>query len=241
MVIISLLIWITVYWLPGFCLLFLFELKGISKWARFLFLPLILSFILIPYCSVAVANIRRFVPTPATALITSFGFALIAVFLQLTNRRIKLDFLTDSRSHSSREWVIIFILILGYAFLINIPRMDMLVHGDQANAVRPGDEDLYLANITSVARTGIPPRYHANPDFDLVFYYWGFIQNAMVSNQDLTHISLASSRAIHGIFQVSVFLLLAYYILRRELKTRFASVIGLAFLAMGLGAFGWKS
>lgn len=80
--------------------------------------------------------------------------------------------------------------------------------------VFPWDETWHLAQLTSVARTGIPPQHYLFPTLRLSYYYASWIYPAIIGNLPVFQVSLARAMAIQAYIQVFAFLGAVYCFLR---------------------------
>jgi hypothetical protein len=55
------------------------------------------------------------------------------------------------------EQAAVFIFIALFSPVALLPRLDMFLNGGQVQLVAPADETWHLAQLISVAKTGIPP------------------------------------------------------------------------------------
>jgi hypothetical protein len=232
---------ILAYILPGYALLSCVRLRGLGHLGLVL-LAVPVSLVLVPFTLALVGSVFPLVPSlwmlaAASLLVLAFGLVRERrggrgiVNLVARNQR--------ASSPGAWEWLGISAFILIFAALVNLPNIDLLVQGDQSLITGTYDAFLHMAELTSVARSGIPPLHYFFPDVNLSYYYWSWIYPAAIANQAWLRVPLARAYAIHAFVQVMAFLGLCYYLLRLNLSRAFARLSGLAFLTVfgGLGFF----
>ena len=136
---------------------------------------------------------------------------------------------------SRGETILAAAFILLFTLAINLPRLDFLVNGNLATWGGSGDEYWHLAELVSVARSGLPPRHYFFPDQPLVYYYWSWIYPAILANTPGLGVSLARALAVHAIMQTGAFVGLSWYLLRLNLRSRLARWGGLWALTLAGG------
>lgn len=222
------------YWAPGYALLSLLAVKGIGRIGRIL-LGVPVSLVLVPYVLAVVGSIFPLVPS-SWMLVT--GSLLLFAGAWLRERMAGKGLLTlRARNHGASsarpvEWVGVSAFILAFAALVGLPNIELFVHGDQALVAGTWDSYWHIAELTSVARSGIPPLHYFFPDASLSYYYWSWIYPAAIVNQGLLRIPLARAYALHVFVQVAAFLGLCYYFLRLNLSRPIGRLSGLAFLTV---------
>jgi hypothetical protein len=220
-----------VYCLPGLAIQRLIHLKGIGRGGQVL-LSVPISLVAVPICLVIVSHASSFIPFYWMVLAISGLLACAGWCLRRVHRRPELTIRGrngNASSPSLREWILVSGFILFFALLVNLPRLEMFVHGDQSSVAASWDEYWHLSELTSVARTGIPPQHYLFPDISLVYYYFSWILPATLANQSLLSVSLARALAWHGFLQALAFIGLAYFFLRQNTKTRLGRISGLSF------------
>jgi hypothetical protein len=221
------------YVLPGFAAQSMFRLKGLG-WGGRVILAMSLSVIGVPFVFVAVGNFLPFRPSLAHVIIMSLVLLTAGVLLRATKKTPQIEFRPRNGGAwppSRAEWILACGFVLGFAALVSLPRLEMLVHGNQAGVAATWDEYWHIAELTSVARSGIPPRHYFFPDVNLAYYYWSWVLPAALANQFIGQVSLARALAIHGYLQVAMFLGLAYVLVRANTHTRLARVLGMGFFS----------
>jgi hypothetical protein len=226
------------YLAPGYAVLQLVDLQHTGKLTRF-FLALCLSLVVVPYTFQVVGNIFPFVPGV-------IGLALLVLILFAAGWLLK-RFRTRPVIHlgsdegqpnpiSLIEQVGVCLFIVLFSSIALLPRLDMFLHGAQAQLVAPGDETWHLAELISVARTGIPPHHYFFPTLKLSYYYASWIYPAIIGNLPFIEVSLARAMAIHAYLQVFAFLGAVYCYLRFNCKDWWVRLTGLGFFTI-MGGF----
>lgn len=221
---------VLLYALPGIAALKLFRLTGIGRVAQCL-LSIPVSLVLIPVALVIVSNFIPFLPMYWMVVLMTILLWVVGVFLDRKQKKPSLQFRSrvfPSKKPSPREWILIGGAILLFSLLVNLPRIEMFVHGDQSLAAATWDEYWHLSEVISVARTGIPPLHYFYPEVPLIYYYFSWITPATLVNQPILNIPIARALALHSFLQVISFLGLAYYLLRQNFKRTTSRVFGLA-------------
>jgi hypothetical protein len=221
------------YILPGFAAQSIVKLKGLG-WGGRVILAVSLSVVVVPYVLVAVGNFIHFRPSLAHIIILSLVLLTIGFLLRVARKNPLVEFRPRNGGAwppSRAEWILACGFVLGFAALVSLPRLDMFVHGNQAGVAATGDEYWHIAELTSVARSGIPPRHYFFPDSSLVYYYWSWVLPAALASQFLGQVSLARALAIHGFIQVALFLGMAYMLMRANTRSRLGWALGMGFFS----------
>ena len=132
------------------------------------------------------------------------------------------------------EKIFIWLFIIGYAMITNLPRIIMFVQGGQLMESAPLDEPWHIAELVSVARTGIPPRHYLFPDLKLIYYYSAWIYPAIIGNSTIVQISLIRAMAIHVFMITFSFLAVINYLIYSNIRSSLIRIAGiLMFTLMG--------
>jgi hypothetical protein len=226
------------YLAPGYAVLQLVDLQQTGRLTRF-YLALCLSLVVVPYAFQVVGNIFPFVPD-------IIGLALLVLILLAAGWLLKrfharpvihLGGDEDQRNPISlieQAGVLVFIALFSSVALL--PRLDMFLHGAQAQLVAPGDETWHLAELISVARTGIPPHHYFFPTLKLSYYYASWIYPAIIGNFPFVEVPLARAMAMHAYLQVFAFLGAVYCYLRINYKSWWVRLAGMCFFTV-MGGF----
>ncbi|MCX6026210.1 MAG: hypothetical protein NTY23_08135 [Chloroflexi bacterium] len=226
------------YVLPGFAAQSIVRLKGLG-WGGRVVLAVSLSVVGIPYVFVAVGNFLPFRPSLMHVVIMSLVLLAVGFLLRVIKKSPLVEFRPRNGGAwppSRAEWILACGFVLGFAALVSLPRLEMFVHGNQANVAATWDEYWHIAELTSVARSGIPPHHYFFPDSSLVYYYWSWVLPAALANQFLGQVSLARALAIHGYIQVAMFLGLAYVLTRANTRSWLGRTMGMGFFSF-VGGF----
>ena len=150
-----------VYFLPGLVVLWTLDFGSLRLIHR-LFWVLVSLLIFVPVGMITFGGIIPFVPGPA-ALLVWMGIALALGFASNTlGRRLVLALKHTYTSQAPRfhEHLLAAVWVLGFALLINLPRFEMFGRGAAAVFINPPDDHWHIAQLISVARTGIPLRHY---------------------------------------------------------------------------------
>ena len=226
------------YVLPGFLALHLVDLPRARWWHRLGF-AVPVSLVIVPFFLVAVSNVLPLQPNPfwLIALVALLGVGV--VILRRSRRLPRLGLRTRDGAGDSPpsrgETILAAAFILLFTVAINLPRLDFLVNGNLATWGGSGDEYWHLAELVSVARSGLPPLHYFFPDQPLVYYYWSWIYPAILANTPGLGVSLARALAVHAIIQTGAFVGLSWCLLRLNLRSRLARWGGLWALTLAGG------
>ncbi len=225
---------LALYTVPGYAISRLVILKELTRGGRFL-LALLLSLVVVPYLYGAVGNFGHLVPGLETLAIFTLILFAVGIALRALHLAPVVNLASSVGNHQATRWsesVGIGVVVLILAILVNLPRLGMLVLGDQAIGAATYDEYWHLAQLVSVARSGVPPQHYLFPDLKLVYYYWSWIYPAIIGNQHVIEVSLARAMALHAFVQTGVFLAAAYAFLRMNTATARARLLGLGFFSI---------
>lgn len=225
-----------VYILFGWIILWALDLGSLRKPHRF-FWAMVASITFIPVSMIAFSGFVSFVPGPAALLVLVGPILVVGFVLRRLGKRPTLAL---KRTYASApphfpEHLLAIGWILSFALLINLPRFDMLLRGAETVFVNPPDDHWHMAQLISMARTGLPPRHYYFPQIDLVYYFASWMLPAILGNIPLAGFSLARSMAIHTILQTAVFLGVCWYFLALNVRYKWARLAGLAFFTLAGG------
>lgn len=238
---ITVIVAVVVYLLPGYSLLQWFKPFYISI-ANRIILSLVVTLIIVPYTFVVIANFFPFKPGLVPWSITLFILLISALLLRFSHRNIKFRLtsgqngLTEKPKIQHIEIVAVFLYLVAFATFVNLPRVLMFLHGSYALEVQPWDEHWHIQELVSVARTGIPPRHYFFPSIELAYYYASWILPAILGNLPGITVSLMRAMSIHTFFQIFAFLGLVYIWLQYNIKNWWARILGIGFCTF-LGGF----
>jgi hypothetical protein len=228
---------VSAYLLPGYAVFHLVEMKGIGRLAKCI-LAVPVSLVFVPFSLTVIGNIFPLLPAVWQVYLLALIVWLLGELLRRTRRRPSFAFRERNQGLESPrrpEWLLASIFILGFSFIINLPRLEMFVHGDQGIFLPSWDEFRHLTVLLSVARSGIPPRNYVFPDLPLVYYYWSQIYPAAIANSGIVAFSLARAFAFHAFIQTAAFLSLIYGFLRANARSWMSRVSGMAFVTIFAG------
>ena len=225
------------YFLPGFLVFEMLDVRNLTGWDRFFF-SLCTSLILVPTAFILVGNVFHFIPGPLSYLILIVGLLGLGLVFRLFHIRPVIRFPVASPV-STIEKIAAWSAIFLFAAVANLSRLAMFVQGAQTVDLGTYDESWHLAELVSVARTGIPPMHYFFPGISLVYYYSSWIYPAILGNLPVFHISLARAMALHAFIQIFAFLGLVYYFLVYNFKNWWVRLIGISFFTImaGFGLF----
>lgn len=229
---------VLLYYLPGFAFLQLADLQPRRKLTQ-AYLSLALSLVVVPYFFQAVGNIFPFIPNGYSLALLVILLLAAAWLLKRLGLRPVIRLEGDEGQPGwagilEQAGVSLFILL--FALVALLPRLDMFFQGGAAGMVNPWDETWHLAQLTSVARTGIPPQHYLFPSIRLSYYYASWIYPAILGNLPLLQISLSRAMAIQAYVQVFAFLGAVYCFLRFNFKGWWVRLVGLSFFSV-MGGF----
>ncbi len=226
------------YLLPGYAVLQLVDLQHTGKLTR-AYLSLGLSLVVVPYIFQAVGNLFPFIPTGYSLGLLIILLLAAAWLLKRLSLRPAIRLESDegqSKWASYLEQAGVWVFIALFSIVALLPRLDMFFHGGSAQMVFPWDETWHLAQLTSVARTGIPPQHYLFPTLRLSYYYASWIYPAIIGNLPVFQVSLARAMAIQAYIQVFAFLGAVYCFLRYNFKGWWVRLTGLSFFTI-MGGF----
>ena len=209
--ILAIVLTIPLYLLPGYLVISFFDFKGVAKWGK-LFLSLCISLVTVPTTFIIVGNFFPFIPNLTAYLILLAFLLLVGQVLRVMRKRPVVQFpvsMTASPAEKFVSWGCIFL----FSVFTNLPRVAMFVQGAWVLDVGTFDETFHMAQLVSVARTGIPPSHYFFPGIHLIYYYASLIYPAIMGNLPVLQVSLSRAWAIHAFIQIFAFLGLVYFLL----------------------------
>jgi len=241
-----------VYIIPGLVVMWMARFDSLRVGGRVLW-ALTLTLIFVPSGMIAVDGFVPFIPGQTALLVWIGVVLLIGLILRLLGSMpslaIKAADLFPKPSKGEQLFAIAW--IMAFAVLINLPRAEMLLRGAQAVFINPPDDYWHVAQLISVARSGIPPQHYFFAGIDLVYYYASWVLPAILGNIRFTGIMLTQTMAIHAILQTVAFLWVCWYFLSLNVRNRSARLAGLAFFTLaggfdlyahfGVPVEGWQS
>jgi hypothetical protein len=226
---------LVLYWLPGAACSTLLEWKGVGRAVRWL-APFAITLVAAPLTLVVLSIFRM--PLPpwiilAAATLVCFAFGFI---LRRFGKRPVWEFRTRTQTASPAwdAWAGA-IYLLFVAFIAFLPRLDLLLHGSQI--ISAGISDIYwhLSELTSIARSGMPPQHFLFPDFPLDYYYWSWLLPAAAAGLPWLGESLMRLMNAHVLLNLLVFLFILFAFLRANIGSWKVRWITMFFLTLGGG------
>jgi hypothetical protein len=213
----SVLMFLGTYWLPGASFYSVFEWKGIGRRWRWL-IPFALSLIIAPLSLGALTALSLSAPLALPlAIVCGFWFCL-GMILRRAGKRPILEFrrrVTDPITRTETAWMILAILAVG--FIAFLPRLDLLLRGTQTSSAGISDIYYHLSELTSLARSGLPPRHFLFPDIPLDYYYWSWLLPAAAAGLPILGSSLMRVMNAHVLATLLVYLSLLWVLLRANI------------------------
>lgn len=223
------------YLLPGYVALSFFRLTGLTRLDK-IALSLALSLVIIPYILVSIGNVFHVWPTFTWVLFITGALALVRIIAGRRGWLVNAPSFQVEARVKRVEYYSAAALILIFACVTSLPRLDLIVHGNAGGVILTSDEFWHLAHVITLTNSGIPPRHYLFPDLEMIYYYWSWIPPVTVINQTLVQVSLARMMALHEWLQTGVFAWMVYVLLRLNVRKTSARLMGLAFLTF-VGGF----
>lgn len=226
---------LTAYWLPGAAFASLVEWRGAGRLAR-VFGPFVFSIVITPVLLVLPSAVVSYQPN----LWVLAGFCAVLFLagwlLARAGKRPVLALRSRSQNPASnREFILGAIFLFLVAVLAMIPRLHLLLSGSDVNFTGISDIYWHLAELTSIARTGLPPQHFLFPDVPLVYYYWSWIYPAVFASLPTIGDSLMRLLNVHVAVNLLVFFGVLWFILRMNLSTVKSRAFALVFLTLAGG------
>jgi hypothetical protein len=226
-----------IYLIPGIIVLDwvgLRDLRGINR----LVVALALSMVIVPVTFILIGNIIPFQPGLFAWLILVVLLIGVSFLLRYRGLRGQVRLGGASETGGKPSWVEIYgvyAFLIAFAAFTNLPRILMIFKGGQALDLGPWDETWHIAELISVARTGIPPTHYYFPSLQLGYYYGSWILPAILGNLPGSFsVSLLRAMGIHVFIQIFTFLGLVYVILQTNFKSAWVRLAGISlFTVMG--------
>jgi hypothetical protein len=226
---------IPLYLIPGYLVLWLCNMRGMSRWSR-MFFSLCVSLVIVPVSFIFFGNKFNFIPGLFSYLLLIMFLLALGLILRRLKRRPMIQMSEIASPALTVEVIVAWVAIFLYAILANLPRVAMFVQGAMTLRITPWDETWHLTQLVSVARTGIPPAHYFFPEIRLVYYYASWIYPAVLGNMPFIQVSLARAMAVQAFIQTFAFLGLVYYLLLYNFKTWWVRLMGVSFFTI-MGGF----
>jgi hypothetical protein len=228
-------IFLLAYWIPGAALASLVEWRGAGRLTRWL-APLALSIVVTPVALAFPSLAISYNPNLWILGGVSAALFLIGFFLARLGKRPVLDLRPRNANSPSRREV-----ILGSAFLILVvgmaalPQLHLILNGSEVGTAVLSDTYWHVAEVTSVARSGIAPSHFLFPDLPLLYYFYSWIYPAILGTLPAIGQSLTRLLSIHSVINLSVFLGVLFFFLRMNLGSARSRGLALVFLTIAGG------
>jgi len=237
MVLAAVLLSAVLYLAPGLSLLSLLDLGRVPLGRR-LFAGLCVSLVVVPYGYLTASLIGHVTPHPIHVALFSLAVVLTGLVLRWRTLRPRISWTPAVSKPSKFESFAVWVFLVAFAAIANIPRLDMFLAGGATRSIPLFDGTWHLAQLVSVARSGIPPDHYLFPTAQLAHYYGGWIYPAVIGNAS-PGLSLARAMAIYSWVVAFAFAGLAYCVLQRLVRTAPARLLGISFFTIlgGLDLF----
>jgi hypothetical protein len=223
---------ILTYALPTWAVIQFLEVRGANRIQR-LVLCVVVSLVALPASLFTVGSLLPFIPDLLavlifSAILASSGFLLRRFGLQPTIT-LEPDFAGPAERWLAFALITIFTLIVSFGRIVAIFRLW------NADNLIPFDESWHLAQVVSVARTGIPAGHYLFPHSPIAYYYGSWIYPAILTNFPGSNMPAVRALSIHGIIQVWAFISLAWMMLATRLRHPLGRWLGLLCITVAGG------
>jgi hypothetical protein len=234
-VLIESVVFLFAYWIPGAALASLVEWKGTGKLTRWL-APFALSIVVTPVVLAFPSLVVSYKPNLWILGCISAALFIAGGVLARLGKRPVLDLRPRSGNPPSRREG-----ILGTAFLILVaamavlPQLHLILNGSEVGTAVLSDTYWHVAEVTSIARSGLPPAHFLFPDLPLLYYFYSWIYPAVLGSLPTIGQSLTRILSIHAAINLSVFLGVLFFFLRMNLGSAKSRGFALVFLTLAGG------
>jgi hypothetical protein len=234
-VVISAIVFLCAYWIPGAALATLVEWRGAGRLTRAL-APFALSIVVTPVALAFPSLVVSYKPNLWILGGISAALFFTGGLLARLGKRPVLDLRPRSGNPPSRREG-----ILGTAFLVLValmavlPQLHLILNGSEVGSAVLSDTYWHVAEVTSIARSGIAPSHFLFPDLPLLYYYYSWIYPAVLATLPVIGQSLTRLLSIHAAINLSVFLGVLYFFLRMNLGSAKSRGFALVFLTLAGG------
>jgi hypothetical protein len=228
-------IFLLAYWVPGAALASLVEWRGASRLTRML-APFALSIVVTPVVLALPSLAISYKPNLWILGGISAALFLIGFLLARTRKRPVLDLRPRTGDAPSRRE-----LILGAVFLMVVvgmavlPQLHLILNGSEVGTAVLSDTYWHVAEVTSIARSGIAPAHFLFPDLPLLYYFYSWIYPAVLGTLPVIGQSLMRLLSVHSVINLSVFLGVLFFFLRMNLGSPRSRGFALVFLTIAGG------
>jgi hypothetical protein len=223
------------YWVPGAAAASLVEWRGVGRVAR-AFAPFAFSIIITPTLLSLPTLFTAYQPNLWILGAFSAALFLAGWLLARAGRRPVLEFRPRAKNPARRREFLLGAVLLSFvALLAMIPRLHLLIYGSEVASAGISDIYWHLSELTSIARTGLPPRHDLFPDLPLVYYYWSWIYPAVLASLPIIGDSLMRLLNLHAAVNLLVFLFVLYFLIRANLHSQKSRWFAMIFLTLAGG------
>jgi hypothetical protein len=223
------------YWIPGAALAALVEWRGVSRLTRLL-APFALSIVVTPVALAFPSLVVSYKPNLWILGGISAALFLAGGILARAGKRPILDLRPRVGTPPSRRET-----ILGAAFLFLValmavlPQLHLILNGSDVGTAVLSDTYWHVAEVTSIARSGIAPAHYLFPDLPLLYYFYSWIYPAVLATLPVIGGSLTRLLSLHAAINLSVFLGVLFFFLRMNLRSAKSRGFALVFLTLAGG------
>jgi hypothetical protein len=228
-------IFIIAYWIPGAALATLVEWRGASRITRLL-APFALSIVVTPVALAFPSLAVSYKPNLWILSGVSAALFFIGWLLARLGKRPALDLRPRSGNPPSRrEGILGTIILVLVALMAVLPQLHLILNGSEVGSAVLSDTYWHVAEVTSIARSGVAPAHFLFPDLPLLYYFYSWIYPAVLAGLPTIGQSLTRNLSIHAAINLFVFLGVLYFFLRMNLKSAKSRGFALVFLTLAGG------
>jgi hypothetical protein len=234
-VVIESILFIFSYWIPGAALSTLVEWRGTSRLTRWL-APFALSIVVTPVALAAPSLVVSYKPNLWILGGISATLFLAGAALARLGKRPVLDLRRRSGNPPSRrEGILGAVFLVFVAVMAVLPQLHLILNGSEVGSAVLSDTYWHVAEVTSLARSGLPPAHFLFPDLPLLYYFYSWIYPAVLAGLPIIGQSLTRLLSIHAAINLSVFLGVLFFFLRMNLGSAKSRGFALMFLTLAGG------
>ncbi len=228
-------IFLLAYWIPGAALATLVEWRGAGRLTRLL-APFALSIVVTPVALAFPSLVVSYKPNLWILGGISTALFFAGIVMARLGKRPVLDLRPRVGIPPSRRET-----ILGAAFLVLValmavlPQLHLILYGSEVGTAVLSDTYWHVAEVTSIARSGIAPAHFLFPDLPLLYYFYSWIYPAVLATLPVIGGSLTRLLSLHAAVNLSVFLGVLFFFLRLNLNSAKSRGFALVFLTLGGG------
>jgi len=234
-VLIESVIFLLAYWIPGAALASLVEWRGAGRLTRIL-APFALSIVVTPVALVFPSLAISYKPNLWILGGISATLFFTGGLLARLGKRPVLDLRQRSGSPlSRREQILGVVFLIFVAWMAVLPQLHLTPNGSEVGTAVLSDTYWHVADVTSIARSGLPPAHFLFPDLPLLYYFYSWIYPAVMASLPTIGQSLTRLLSIHAAINLSVFLGVLFFFLRMNLGSAKSRGFALVFLTLAGG------